>query len=91
MVGLAEDPESRMHPHTIRMLDLGESVHIYNVHLPEDRLTTTVSGEAGTWCWHANMTAKSVKKLLPSLQQHIPFREKASMCFEWGGVFRKHQ
>ena len=48
MVGLAEDEESVMFPHTIKMLDWGERL---NLCLRRDQLKTPdVSGDPGTWC-----------------------------------------
>ena len=47
MIGLAEDAESVMFPHTIKMLDWGKR---FNVHLRRDQLKMPdVSGDPGTW------------------------------------------
>ncbi|CAN0495241.1 unnamed protein product [Scytosiphon promiscuus] len=40
-----------------------------NVKLYESALTTdNLVQEAGTWCWHAHITAKDVKKYIYSYQ-----------------------
>ena len=50
VIGLAEDADSEVFPHTIKMLDWGKR---RNVHLRRDQLKTPdVSGDLGTWCWH---------------------------------------
>ena len=50
MVGLAEDAESVMFPHTIKMFDWGKR---FNEHLQRDQLKMPdVSGDPGTWCCH---------------------------------------
>ena len=50
VVGLAEDAESVMFPHTIEMLDWGKR---FNVYLRREQLKTSdVSGDPRTWCWH---------------------------------------
>lgn len=64
VVAVAEDGPSVGLPHTIKMLDMGKN---FNVHLSEARLTT-VEEAAGTWCWHVNVTSKSVKKFIHTLQ-----------------------
>ena len=63
VVMVAEDAESKELPHTIKLLDLGKR---YNDHLAEEKLTT-VSEEAGTWCWHVRTTTKSNKKFLHAI------------------------
>ena len=46
-VGLAEDAESAMFPHTLKMLDWGKR---FNVHLRREQLKTPdVSNDPGTW------------------------------------------
>ena len=60
VVMVAEDAPNKTLPHTIKLLDLGKR---YNVHLYEDKLKT-FSEEAGTWCWHVHVTAKSSKKFI---------------------------
>ena len=48
--------------HTIKLLDIGRSI---NVELEEQNLTTDDEvQEPGTWCWHAHITAKDVKKCI---------------------------
>ncbi len=48
--------------HTIKLLDIGRSI---NVELEERNLTTDEEvQEPGTWCWHAHVTAKDVKKCI---------------------------
>ena len=64
VVAVVEDGPSVGLPHTIKMLDMGKN---FNVHLSEARLTT-VEEAAGTWCWHVNVTSKSVKKFIHTLQ-----------------------
>ena len=49
VVGLTEDAESVMFPHTIKMLDWGKW---FNVHLRREQLNMPdVSGDSRTWCW----------------------------------------
>lgn len=52
--------------HTLKLLDLGLSV---NVELKEENLTTDeLVQEPGTWCWHAHITQKDVKKYMHELE-----------------------
>ena len=64
VVGVAEDAENKMFPHTIKMLDLGKQ---YNVRLSQETLTT-VSEERGAWCWHVHQRTRSVKNYTPSME-----------------------
>ena len=55
VVGLAEDAESVMFPHTIKMLDWGK---LFNVHLRRERLKMPdVSGDPRTWCFLAEVAS----------------------------------
>ncbi|CAM9876945.1 unnamed protein product [Pylaiella littoralis] len=61
-----EESGSTRVTHTLKLLDIGRNI---NVELEEAKLTTDeLVLEPGTWCWHAHITQKDVKKYMHALQ-----------------------
>lgn len=60
------DQETGRASHTIKLLDIGKQI---NVELDEDAISIDNQvQDPGTWCWHAHVTQKSVKKYMHALE-----------------------
>lgn len=66
VVQVVEESGSSRVMHTLKLLDMGKNI---NVELKESSLNTDeLIQEPGTWCWHAHITQKDVKKYMHAIE-----------------------